>query len=787
MSVIEKKIRSFLADKQKLDDQYKFLAQGKEPLNAELKNLYEFDKLCYLYYALKSYYETSKCKWALDYRNILHDLSQLVSQVESKMPVDDVLELQRQLAVIRRQYRENAIEGGKVAFAMVLLATDVNVLNSIVSKFLGTSSQNANVNHMSTVSSADKATPNAAPQVVNDETTNIQQKRIEDLIRAPLTQTQPSEPNRFAPSDLRNVYDRTPPSSKESTPQKRPSESSQVFTKKYRPQKFFSDLNTWTSEHVKCAFDAVLDNPLSPNAAVSEAFKKQFGIELSSEAAYTLRSHYGMLALTIDNFQYYNSQFNVVASQFYLNRLKYVTVPWADLKIQFARRTGLQLSDDEIKGRYDLFLHHRHIYGPHGEPLGNYILHWHEFKRKRDLRIQQSKSTSSVLSAAPHKDAAATNASAANVWSKDMTQYLIEAVVSFPTNVPNRLEKIQNYIEQRSGGMLIEETEIIEKLRQPFVIQAINTALAVRYGMSPAANGPAIDFNKYRSGPLPPAAIPNPPPTASPPSSFPTINQQTRQALNVPNLPPQAPNNQRPGTQAHVAAPHPTNKPRRLVQRPPQPSQLPQSFLQQAFPQPSLQRPLAWAPPQRPQSTLLQSTAANGGQAPNGAAHRTPVHPPPALHQQASTATPAKASIPTSLAQPTTPTSVPGANPAENAAPQPNHFDNLMQKISASERPPEYYVEKFRKLPLQSFWDFNKTMTLFATIDFMARVPENTPDITLKVARMQLHKIIMLRLLRIHQVKVQDQSIEGRLMQMMELDVFDPSLVQLISNYILKK
>lgn len=1007
MSVVEKKIRSFLSDKLDLDLKYKAIIENGSTPNTPgdsraLLNLYEFDKLCYLYHALKSYYDTSKCKWDLDYRNILHDLSNLIQKVEAKLPVDDILETHRQLAVIRRQYKENAAEGGRVAFAMVLLAMELTDLTSMVQKFLGKTAPaiaKANRDHISASTTSQQQNHQQQPQqdtpatgsssLTEKETYDLQQRKFNDLIRAPLAEPQhPAAPDLSQLNGSKRNHSGVPlPGLQPIAPAPSatlapPADPGLTPSKRHRPHKYFSDLNNWTREHVKCAYDAVLENPERPNDAIILAFRAKLGIELTPEAAYTLRSHYGMIIQTMENFQYYNQAFNVVASQFYSHRLKYVTVPWADLKIQYARKTGLSISDEEIKGRYDLFLHHRQIYGSTGEPPSNYVdlandfkkryLKWVELKTTAHIRSaaasaprspylsnilnppnsaggsahlpavsnvpsasnapsnnsgapipghpshlssypQTNPPTTSAPSASSPRPSFAPNSAASSsrpeqsqfsIWNPRLVQFLIEAELILPLNAPRRVQLIQKHIELRSGGMLMEESEILEKLLEPYLQQAITRLRADREqqlrnsGRLPAQSSPQMggmplpnpgkppaQASTQLSGNLPPVFNANPNvstasgishapsfpqrlpfqnnpipsmwPTAGPlPPGIKPIAPQTQspqiQHRNLPvqsatnamashspismsartptqtSMQPQPQHQSQPAQQAPRNVPSfspvpPAAKPTSYtalgtpVMNRPVVSNAPQStqpLVQSATPQTAwktsqanvaiaTKQPLSGnlgvfaqtvkSPATRPSSTP-------GSKSPQAYSHISPVgqnHQP-----QSQTGTPQSANV--SLTN-TTGTGVSAAaqTPSKSSLAQQgkekvvepskssqstaaSHFDDLMVQLMRSQRSDDHYRARFRKLDLTGFWDFERSKTLVSTVDFISSLPTNTTDTVYRVAKMNLLKVIVLRLLRIHHVKVHTELIESRLMKMMEQDVFEPDLVRLINEHIFK-
>lgn len=113
-------------------------------------------------------------------------------------------------------------------------------------------------------------------------------------------------------------------------------------------------------------------------------------------------------------------------------------------------------------------------------------------------------------------------------------------------------------------------------------------------------------------------------------------------------------------------------------------------------------------------------------------------------------------------------------------------LDILFQKIANETHEDDYYKKKIPKSMLTEFWDFERTKSLMSTIEFISRIKPKNKDITLRIARHSMMKIAMLRLLRDHRVRVFPDMVKNRLKRMMESDVFDDELCGLINSHLEK-
>lgn len=784
MSVLQRKIRNYLDLKRDLESQYKSVIKSTSDSNTGLQDLYEFDQLCYLYHALKSYYDISRSNWDLDYRNLLDDLASIVLRMEDKIPIADILAQAPKLTVVRRQLRENAKEGGKVAFSMVLLNADMESFRLIV--------MSLDLNHVdvdstslrqlslkaetpeqqgktaSTTSKPEQPAPSkqhaTQPQTTTPRASN-EQKQTEATpptaqnapqpkgtlpgavvpLAVQATNQQTPQTSRYSPNNRR-----TPGSLSQPTPslqkptafasQKRPTQLDSSPQKRPK-QVFFTHLNDWTPEHVQCVFRCAIMAPHRVSESIQEGFEKSFNIKISLEAAHALQLHYGILPETMNDYKYYMQSFHTVASKFFANRQHYVTEPWAELKKLFLRKTNLQLSDDDVKGRYELFILHRQTYGPQGEPPAYYENAWNEFKRIYSFRQSQRKDTGKSFFASANVNQGGALKSAMTskphnpiTWSIRATLELVRAQATIAATRPGRILEVQKHL--RAAGFDFSLEEIITKLSERGVMNSINDLqrMLEREQLKQRQLGQNGQNATHLQG-------------------FDISNAQR-----TPSLPgTQAPSSQAPSSQP-VASSQPV---------------------------PSTQT----QPAQSVSTKATNGLLGNKPDVPSAtSASQVPSTQPEKKSPQAdSVKQPAASSL--TARSPSSDSDLPKGvrRVSANVGQKPNHFDNLIAKVTDAVRPNWHYLNRFKNLPVTAFWDYDKNLTITSTVDHISQISENTQNPTERVARANLIKLIMLRFLRKHLIIVTEEYLEARLIKMMEKDVFDAAACRLINDQIMKK
>lgn len=871
---IQKKIRSFLGIRDDLLKKYLEVLQThmNPDLRQSLTDLYELDQLCYYYYALQSYYDLSKARWDLDYRNLLDDLSSLQSRIEDKIPVSELCNEIPELKVLRREFRENAKEGGKVAFLIISLSVDTLVLKDILSLGLGTtlpraknitpmeSSKeqespkvaeseklvSATSNHLNVFS--DYNTPQATSGSVSQpyqrlqgaplprpqfpgpaqssQATNIQNHQIPRATSVANAQVPgaANDPNVQVPKATNIPSVHRPgigqslsfpvpaalarPNEATST-SKRPSLSpvSDMKRKKTTDGFEFQEFRTWTREHNLCIFRAVIHNAQS-TVAIQQALLDQFGVKISPQAAATLKLHYGYSPKTMDYYQYYNQAFQLVASQFFENQ-NYVIVPWADMHLQFARKTKLILEDWEVRGRFLLFLLHRRVYGKSGEPPSNYSDLVEEWKKVVAVRNKLSSNTSQPTIQGPAGLDFQSRSTSISVdeeeqaWTPQTLNALIEAHSHLPKGIPNRMMAVKHFIRLRSGKD-IDVKEIERRLkwrdveigvanslreqadiRSKVVEQAKNTEAAQRENNEQSREQSQQQTERHNQQQ---AQIPNQQHTQVPSQQIQRYIQLQYQRSN--QMAPSAFTEMSPSLKAYLQRKDvvgsstangestanngigAVNKATSSTEK----SEVTTGTLivpdDDASPDSITTGTTATVPVPNSETSTATNTAAI-------ATNIASTISATAATTSNTVAKPAGVTPDTSIAEDTT---TKYSSPKSSTLDGPSQFNRLLTDIERWSKPDWYYESKLIPSVFTKFWDFEKCKCVYSTVEYFANIPADTPDLTLHVARSSLKKMTQLRLLRGFRIKVLESLVENKLMNMMELDIFSPAMVEVTKN-----
>lgn len=857
--VVQKKVRNFLTMWRDLHTQYSIITQSDvdSKLRQHLTNLYEFDRLCYSYYALKSYYDLSKSRLDLDYRNLLDDLAALDARIEDKIPLVILFSEFPQLRVLRRQLKENAKEGGKVAFLIVSLSADMNVFKDFLNTIEDANTPEprllTSISTTPTAVTAHEAPPQKKPQPqsasgAKTSGSNAQKLRKEHQTPQPSAQAAEGSQTQHKPKAVPEKAGETVPSAQKShehaqrpepnhktqaptqkpiTPQKRAAESTTPKSKKKlsggsssapRKQNFpneFEGFRTWTREHDICIFKAATRNPVNPNRAIREDLEAQFGVNVSVYAAETLRLHYGMREPTMEKYQYYIQAFHLVAQQFHASK-NYVTIPWAEIGMQFARRSDLTLEIWEIKGRYSLYLLHRGTYGSGGEPPLNYSdLHEH-WKRATIFRNQssrlpakqptppnQAKSSSARLEFSREKEPVSVETEN-SIWTAPMLALLVKAHVMIPHDTPNRLLTIKHYIRLASQND-IDLKEIEERLKWKDVQVAI------------AKWAPLIEHTKTGAGAIPES-------TRKPVVTAGEAVEETVQETNSVDHSEKQKSANIVGQSGNGSASHPTpssvndgnsgNSGNAEAARVHvntgsendknvgssalesenglfNPEKWPKlgSFVQTASKGSVVGENETKA--NQTHSSTAEQVQKQTSLSPQvliglpGQPGQLPAQTPQKVPDQTQQKLPAQTPRPAQSAVSTTQKASSPATPATSSGSpfgQVNHFHVMLDNMDKLRKPDWYYHSRIKELVLTDFWNFEKCKCLYVTVEYISRIPDDTTDVTLLVARTALKKVSRLRLLRQFKIKVQDSLIENKLMNFMEHDVFDAKMVAAVNR-----
>lgn len=343
MSAVERRVRSFLAVKAQLEREYARVHRElvSEADDAATKRnilfLAEFDALSYLYHALASYHTRLGAAWGPDYGNMLRSLEQMHLRLEAKIEMEDV-----ELVPLRRQLRENAQEGGKVAHLMVALSLEMGFFLGLVAR----SDQGVSIAELA--EKRDSGQPLQKRRVRGSQRESVgrgnRTERVEKpggkagpphtvrpetavkLILLPRG-AEPSTPDTPAslhtPSSLH-----TPLDHEASEPDHEPSE----------PENWFAPLTSWTSSHAQAVAQCRAPSEDDAVAAVQARFQA-LGAPLWRDAARILVRHFGVAA----------PRSAAVHSAFAAAAQAHGAAD--DVRVAVARKTGVILDPWEVRGR----------------------------------------------------------------------------------------------------------------------------------------------------------------------------------------------------------------------------------------------------------------------------------------------------------------------------------------------------------------------------------------------------------------------------------------------------
>lgn len=724
---MKKKIGNYLAARNDLELRYLRLINEADPaIKQSIHNLYEFDLLNYSYLALKTYYDISKSKWDLDYRNILDDLASVNTRIESKLPIHELCETLPQLQVLRREQRENAREAGKIAHLMISSSASVEDLTLLVNDFdvpqlssrnlltntlttelnlpainIGkpdvprarkdvaserarstTKQKQAKSNQMPEQNST-KAKKKSTPRTISNDNELVVSTRLptspeyiaikpavnnnmkqKDTYLSSIPNT-PIQPDAFriledtqgvsfvepeTKNDAENSTNvpfnsstkksssalKSGPESKKRATASTPAAADQIH-KRTKNQENFSNLLTWTREHVACLVNAAMDSS-NPTSSIQKVFKDKFDVSLSADEANTLRLHYGLMEPSMKRYKYYIQAFRLVASYFFENRNEYVVTPWEEIRLQFARKADFNLPDWETRGRFYLYLLHRSVYGRVGEPSSNYGDLVAGFQKKmqperisllpsppvEEESLASEKGNYNIAfspsSKIPQTQTLQYPKASQNEWKTPDIEALVEAECNVPVDANYRTELLMRYIKLKTGKQFsISEIDLRRKQKDVLTILK----------QKKVASKSAVKKTKN---------VTPPKETGVSPSTQPTVSQ----------------------------------------------------------------------------------------------------------------------------------------------------FNALLSKIASEAQSDAYYESKIPKVLLTKFWDLGKSKSLISTVEYISRIDPNTADVVEKVARVYMIKIVRLRFLREHQVQALAEVIESRLKRMMEMDVFNEVQCKLLNAHFLK-
>lgn len=138
---LPRKVRNYVEVKNSLEARYESLISNAVQWSSDLVNvpvalslLREMDMIAYQFAAIRAYLEVSKARLLVYDSQFIDEIELYRTTLEKDIPVGELIAAVPALAVIRREYRENAREGGKMAHQVAVFP--MGAFSSIISDAL---------------------------------------------------------------------------------------------------------------------------------------------------------------------------------------------------------------------------------------------------------------------------------------------------------------------------------------------------------------------------------------------------------------------------------------------------------------------------------------------------------------------------------------------------------------------------------------------------------------------------------------------------------------------------
>lgn len=738
---MKKKVGNYLAARDELEAKYSSLISQADPsIKDELSSLKEFDFLNYSYIALKSYYEISKCKWDLDYRNLLDDLASVNARIESKLSIRELCFRMPGLSVLRRELRERAREAGKISHLMITSSANPQELASIVNEVSGP--YTAPVTEDST-NGITRATPKVSDRTDTADRPSPSPSTIQDtqIVREDLvSQSQKTDLQPFSKDLSASGKLNTPQASSLSDSDGRQYRSSSILDLPIQIEALDAQ------ESSEKTSDGLLEKPddtrdSNTQRVQAEASHHQVSNESSERPKQKLIST-DQEAMPSSNLSRKRSSDEPGLSQ---SAHKRPQVDCAFVKMRTWTREHVKCvvsgaySNDDPKEAISKAFKSKFRINLTGEEVDTLRLHYGLMEPHMEGYRYNIQSFHAV----------------ATYFYDNMTNYVV---------IPWTEMRLQY---ARKTNFSIPDWEI----KNRYYLFLLHRKVYGKLG-EPASNYHDLVSAFHRiNGRLTNSKLPSPVLDSETPSnSNKTTSASLTGSSNLASQKLKLSYNDTSSSkewtpkdvEALIEAEH--KVPATVNYR----SSVVMHYIKLKTGHAFTLDEIQWRRSQDDVVKAIQKKATNN--TPTSTAKTSnKVNKEASKDKISPIGDDKKSNIPIIPTQPAT-----------------NQFDILLKNIAAETRDDPYYRNKFPEKILTDFWDFCKTKSLVSTIEYISLVDPQTKDVTLRVARLNMIKIAMLRLLRDHQVKILAELIENRLKRMMEMDVFDEALCTVINEHLHK-
>lgn len=801
-----RKVRNYREAKTKLEGQYQALKlslfsegvdeQEDVDVAKAFELLVEMDHLFYNFNALKSYFEVSKLPLKFDEEQLIYDMTKFQDKIEKKIPIAELVSVIPNLAILRREFRENAKEGGKIAHQLMMSAADLSNLfesncplepsypmlhypqNEPEAHFLLPQPQDEiyleipseSLRHkkpisvnvpskspsLTLVSSKSLSPqPSAQPSVAPAQLALAPSKAKSSSQAALAPSSQPKSPPlaRTVPPSGQKESTKIPSTTADKstyTPTKKPTKPS---NKPYESS--LSKLDSWTQDHTEWLYQLYIPVDRGTDSNIIKAFRSKFKIDLSAHLVNYLSHHYG---LRNNMFFKLNRLFDTIYEEVVLpqktdalvTRIKSIltkndfAVTDSFVREGIAFRNLLFKTNNLTIEPYRNYLNLvvKHYLLVHGEQA-SLVLRKNFIEANAEATPSELKNTKNVAS----PDSSVAHSPTIHKFAAGISGGLADSTVALATLPINEKNDNKRKVDSASNGSTQPSTDLQSsqithdsqpKIQQKFQFKVDSQPAEPVTHATSASNGDiSSDLTNQRLG----TRIPIEGACDWTPEMLAALDQAIRSVA--------------PSTKnIHLAYSH---------------------FIKlktgKVVPVNEISRKLRTGPSTASKNGINQSSD-------KGTTNGT---------TNVSLTRGIKRSAPEDIVANIQKRLALAVSAKLNSVDSSKQFESLIYQMQISEYPNGHYEDLFDNLPRSSFWKFGMNKILVSTVQYLTAPQPEVETLTLEVARAQLPSVILLRLIRQENVSTSIDVIKNRLLKMMDYDIFNNSLTKFLHESLQKK
>lgn len=798
-----RKVRNYREAKTKLEGQYQALKlslfseevdeQEDVDVAKAFELLVEMDHLFYNFNALKSYFEVSKVPLKFDEEQLIYDMTKFQDKIEKKIPIAELVSVIPNLAILRREFRENAKEGGKIAHQLMMSTADLSNLfesdspldlsypvlhypqnepeahylltqpiyleipsesprdkiQTPISVNVPSKSPSITVVSSKSLSPQPSTQPSVAPAQLAPAPSS-KAKSSSQAALAPTSQPKSSPLARTVPPSGQKESTKIPSTTAEKSTYTPSTKSTKPSNKPYESS--LSKLDSWTQDYTEWLFQLYIPVDRGTDSNIIKAFRSKFKIDLSAHLVNYLSHHYGLRnSMFFKLNRLFDTLYEEVVppqkTEALVTRIKSILTMYDFAVTDSFVREGIAFRNLLFKTnnltiepyRNYLNLVVKHYLLVHGEQA-SVVLRKNFIEANAEATPSELRNTKNVAS--PYSSVAHTPTK--HKFAAGISGGLADSTVApatLPTNEKNdnkkKVDSAPNGSSQLSTDL--KNSQIIHdsppKIQQNF--QFNQPAEPVTHATSASNGDISSDLTNQRLG----ARVPIQGACDWTPEILAALDQAIKSVA--------------PSTKnIHLAYSH---------------------FIKlktgKVVPVNDISRKLQTCPSTASKNDINQSSdksTTNGTtnvSLTRGIKRSAPEDIVANIQKRLALAVSSKLNIVDSSKQ----------------------FESLVYQMQISEYPNGYYEDLFDNLPRSSFWKFGMNKILVSTVQYLTTSHPEVETLTLEVARAQLPSVILLRLIRQENVSTSIDVIKNRLLKMMDHDIFSNSLTKFLQESLQKK